>query len=149
MATAEEVAARVASSSPGGGRFLFLDRRLRTGRTCLRLDLGCRRRATSLVRSRIQRKPKTAAMTAPTATAGQLTTSPARMQAIPIAKPIGQRLGGGTCGFSVSCWLMRESPRDSQLLRFNLGPVRVSTTYQLPQALAAAILTDRAALVPR
>jgi len=45
--------------------------------------------------SRAQRKPKIAAMIAPATTAGQLTTSPTRTQAIPTAKPTGQMLGGG------------------------------------------------------
>ena len=45
--------------------------------------------------SRIQRRPKTIVIAAPRTAAGQLTTSPTRMHAIPIAKPIGQRLWPG------------------------------------------------------
>ena len=47
-------------------------------------------------RSRIHRKPKTSVMSAPTISAGTLTTRPTRMHATPMAKPIGQRLGAGT-----------------------------------------------------
>jgi hypothetical protein len=50
------------------------------------------------VASRAQRKPKTTAMMIPAATAGQLTISPARMQTMPTAKPIGQMVGPGRCG---------------------------------------------------
>jgi hypothetical protein len=39
-----------------------------------------------------------AAIAPPIATAGQLTTRPTRMHATPIAKPIGQSVGGGPCG---------------------------------------------------
>ena len=55
---------------------------------------------TSRVRSRTQRSAKAAVSTAPTATTGQLRTSPTRMHAIPTAKPIGHKLGGGRCGLS-------------------------------------------------
>src|SRR6187551_976303 len=78
-------------------------------------------------------------MTAPTAAATQLTTSPVRMHAIPIAKPIGYRLGGGRCGFSSWCSLNPRPRRDLTRRR-----AAVSTTYQLPQAPPdGAILTHR------
>ena len=47
--------------------------------------------------SRAQRTPQTTRITAPIATATQLTISPTRRQTTPTAKPIGQRLGGGSC----------------------------------------------------
>ena len=50
--------------------------------------------------SRTQRKPKTTAIAAPMTATIVLTTSPTRKHAMPIAKPIGQMLGGGTCGVS-------------------------------------------------
>ncbi len=61
----------------------------------------------SVNRSRTQRKPKTSAITAPTISAGTLTTRPTRMHATPIAKPIGQRLGAGRCCVSRSSSLTR------------------------------------------
>jgi hypothetical protein len=58
----------------------------------------------SLVTSRAQRKPKRIVIAAPTATAGHEMISPTRIQTMPIAKPTGQRLGGGRCGFSSPGW---------------------------------------------
>ena len=65
--------------------------------------------------SRIQSRPKTIASAAPTIIAGQLMTRPTRTTAIPIAKPIGQRLWPGagsrlSSGFS----LTRSSPSQIQ-----------------------------------
>jgi hypothetical protein len=48
-----------------------------------------------LIASRTQSAPKKRAITAPTITAGVLTTMPASMQAMPTAKPTGQMLGDG------------------------------------------------------
>jgi hypothetical protein len=53
--------------------------------------------------SRAQSAPKTTAMTAPATAAGQLTTRPARRQAMPTAKPTGQMVGVGVCAFSSPC----------------------------------------------
>jgi hypothetical protein len=36
---------------------------------------------------------------------------------MPIAKPIGQRLGVGVCGVSLSCELKSDSPGDSTGVR--------------------------------
>src|SRR5262245_55461729 len=75
-------------------------------------------------------------MIAPTISAGMLTTSPTRMQATPIAKPMGQRLGAGTCGVSGCSSLtrrLRASALDS-----TLPPCSLSTPN--PPATAAAIL---------
>jgi hypothetical protein len=51
-----------------------------------------------LVTSRIQRKPKIAARTAPTATMIGVRISPMKMQAMPMANPTGQMVGVGSCG---------------------------------------------------
>src|SRR6187551_514417 len=58
---------------------------------------ACGRLAWPRLTSLIQRKPKMTVSAAPTATAGQLTIRPTRMQTMPTAKPTGQRLGGGPC----------------------------------------------------
>ncbi len=50
------------------------------------------------VTSRIQRKPKIAARTAPTATTIGLRIRPMKMQAMPTANPTGQMVGVGSCG---------------------------------------------------
>jgi hypothetical protein len=68
---------------------------------------------TPVVTSRTQRKPNTTAITAPTTATTVLTTSPARTHAMPTANPIGQRLGGGRCGVSLSCELKSVSGIDS------------------------------------
>src|SRR6185436_6485691 len=75
--------------------------------------------------SRTHRNPNTRAMIAPTISAGTLMTRPTRMQATPIAKPIGQRLGPGRCWSSCSLtrWL-RPSP----------APVRDSTARTSPMS---------------
>ena len=49
----------------------------------------------SWVAARAQRKPKMTAMITPATTAVVLTISPARMQTMPTAKPIGQIVGPG------------------------------------------------------
>ena len=89
---------------------------------------------TGFVTSRIQRKPKTIAITAPTTATTVLTISPVRTQAMPTANPIGQRLGGGRCGWSWSLKSLDSIPAQRAL----------STTYQLPQP--AANRTDSAIL---
>ena len=85
---------------------------------------------TGRVTSRIQRKPKTSAITAPTMATIVLTTMPVSTHAMPIAKPIGQRLGGGRCGWSWSVKSLDSIP----------APCALSTTYQLPQPAARTIL---------
>src|SRR5437870_6390740 len=71
--------------------------------------------------SRTQRKPKTTVTATPTAAAGQLTIRPTRMQTIPIAKPIGHRLGGGRCGLPWPCWgsTLERLPFPAHLVGFN------------------------------
>ncbi len=51
-----------------------------------------------LVTSRIQRKPKIAARTAPTATTIGSRIRPTKMQTMPMANPTGQMVGVGSCG---------------------------------------------------
>ena len=91
-------------------------------------------------RSRTQRRPKTSKMIAPTISAGMLTTSPTRMQATPIAKPMGWEAGRRNAawpGCSSLTRRLRASALDS-----TLPPCSVSTPNPpaLPARLAAAIL---------
>src|SRR6266536_1944268 len=81
-----------AGSPPVGGASAAAGAAGRVSGSC---PIGVRRPP---VTSRIQRNALTTAITAPATAAGQLTIKPTRTHAIPIAKPIGQRLGPGTCG---------------------------------------------------
>jgi hypothetical protein len=56
---------------------------------------GSSTRSSPFERSRTQRNPKTSAIAPPTATAGQLTISPTRTHATPMANPTGHRVGDG------------------------------------------------------